>query len=70
MGGAHYLQIEAFRYGDTATIAPYRYFALVWAVILGFMIWGVLPNWMVSLGILVIAGSGLYIWHREGVRGR
>jgi drug/metabolite transporter (DMT)-like permease len=65
MTAAHYFQIEAFRYADTATVAPFRYFALVWAVVLGFLIWGSLPGWMVTAGILVIAGSGLYIWHRE-----
>ncbi len=43
---------------------------LIWAVLFGYLIFGDLPDgWTVS-GALVIAGSGLYIAHRERMRAR
>jgi len=38
---------------------------MVWAVIFGFLIWGDLPGWQVSVGSAVIVLSGLYVLHRE-----
>ena len=46
-------------------MAPYRYISLVWAAILGFVLWGDLPDAWGALGVLLILGTGLYIWHRE-----
>jgi len=65
MGGAHFLQIEAFRYAEAAAITPYRYVALLWAVLLGFLVWGSLPSLLGWAGGALIIASGLYIWHRE-----
>jgi drug/metabolite transporter (DMT)-like permease len=64
-GGAHYLMIEAHRWGEASLIAPFRYTALVWAFILGYLVWGDLPDvWLLSGSVLVV-GSGLYILQRE-----
>lgn len=68
VGGAHYLQIEAFRYADASTVSPYRYVTLIWAVLLGFVIWGDLPTIPVVAGAAIIVLSGLYVWYREGRR--
>jgi drug/metabolite transporter (DMT)-like permease len=65
MGVAHYLHIEAFRLAEAAVVAPFKYTSIVWAVILGFVFWGQLPDrWVVGGSVLVIA-SGLYIFYRE-----
>lgn len=70
-GLAQYCMTQAFRIAPPATVAPFEYSAVVWAVILGFVIWGDLPGWTVSLGAAVIVLSGLYILHRESsVAGR
>lgn len=68
VGAAHFLQIEAFRYAAATTVAPYRYVALVWALLLGYLVWGSLPNALGWLGALLIIASGLFIWWRERVR--
>ncbi len=65
LAGAHYLQIEAFRYAEAVAIVPYRYSSLVWAMLLGFFVWGQLPDALVLIGATGIVASGLYIWHRE-----
>lgn len=65
MAVAQFLQIDAFRYATASTVAPYRYISLVWAAVLGFVLWGDLPDAWGALGVLLILGTGLYIWHRE-----
>ncbi len=65
VGVAHYLIIQAFRFAEASLVAPFRYLTLAWAVFLGFVLWGDVPDlWMLG-GIALIAGSGLYTLHRE-----
>lgn len=67
---AHYLFIEAFRLAQAAVIAPFKFTNLVWAVIIGFVVWGDLPDVWVITGAALVVASGLYILHREAVRRR
>jgi drug/metabolite transporter (DMT)-like permease len=70
IGSGHWLQIEAFRWGQAATVVPFRYTTLLWAMLLGFLIWGDVPDaWMLGGASLVVA-SGLYILYREQRPGR
>jgi drug/metabolite transporter (DMT)-like permease len=62
---ASLLQIEAYRFAEVSFLAPFRYVVLLFAALLGFLVWGDVPTWNVALGGLVIVGSGLFIWHRE-----
>lgn len=57
--GAHFLLIEAMRHGEAALVAPFRYTALVWAILIGFVVWGDWPDRWVIAGALVIAASGI-----------
>lgn len=53
----------AFRLGPTGTIAPFHYVQMIWAVLLGFMIFGDVPDmWMIG-GAAVIIASGLALIH-------
>lgn len=66
--GAHFLMIEALRLGEAALIAPFRYTALLWAIIYGFILWGDLPGpWVLAGGGMVIA-SNIYMIRREAQR--
>lgn len=65
MAAAHWLQIEAFRCAEAATVVPFRYSSLLWALLLGHLIWAQLPAPTVALGALIIVAAGLYIWYRE-----
>ncbi len=56
---AHFVAIEAMRSGEAALVAPFRYTALVWAVVVGFIVWGHLPDAWVIAGATVIAASGI-----------
>lgn len=64
-GTAHFLMIETFRLAEAKVVAPFKYSTILWAVIIGYLIWGDLPDaWIISGGAVVV-GSGLYILHRQ-----
>jgi drug/metabolite transporter (DMT)-like permease len=60
-GLGHYFIIEGYRYAEASVVSPYRYANLIWAVILGFLIWGEIPSIWVLAGAPLVVGSGLYI---------
>ncbi len=60
--------IMALRVGDISAVAPFRYTALIWATVIGYLVFGEVPDEMMVTGALVIVGSGLYALHRERVR--
>ena len=60
--------IRAFRHVDVSAVSPFRYFGVVWAIILGYAIWSDLPNLLAIAGTLLIVGSGLYTLHRETLK--
>jgi drug/metabolite transporter (DMT)-like permease len=64
-GIAHYLIIKAFSLANASTLAPLRYTSLVWAGIIGFWVWGDVPDSWALVGASLIVGSGLYILARE-----
>jgi drug/metabolite transporter (DMT)-like permease len=69
-GLAQYCMTEAFRVAPPATVSPFEYTTMVWAVVLGFLIWDELPTWIVLGSSVVIVLSGLYVLHRESLRMR
>lgn len=66
----HYAMVVAHRIAHASIIAPFIYTQMVWMILLGFIIFGDLPDAMTLVGTLIIAAAGLYILHRERVRGR
>ncbi len=65
VAGAHYLTIEAFRHGEAALVAPFKYTTMVWAVLFGYLFFGDLPDAWTIAGAAVVVLAGLYILHRE-----
>lgn len=70
VAGAHYLMIEAFRHGEAALVAPFKYTTMVWAVLFGYLFFGELPDTWTIAGAAVVLLAGLYILHRETRRRR
>ena len=60
--------IKAFSAGEASMLAPYSYTGLIFAAIWGFALFAELPDLLTVVGALVIAGAGLYVWHRETYR--
>ena len=65
VASAQALMIESFRLGAVGLVGPFKYTSLVWAVLLGLLVWGDLPDPWTWAGSTLVVGSGLYIWHRE-----
>jgi len=53
------------RVGEMSATAPFRYIALPVSVLLGYALFGDIPNVLAWSGIALLAGSGLYVMHSE-----
>lgn len=69
-GFGHYLLIKGLERAPASVLAPFIYSQLIWAVTLGFLVFGDFPDGFSILGALIVTGSGLYVWHRETRRTR
>ncbi|MCP4494898.1 MAG: DMT family transporter [Gammaproteobacteria bacterium] len=58
---------KAFRLAPAATISPFEYTALIWATLLGYLLWGELPDTCTLIGAGIVIASGLYIIYRETI---
>jgi drug/metabolite transporter (DMT)-like permease len=65
IGCGHYLQIEAFRQAEAAMVVPFRYTALLWATVFGWLVFGDLPTVATLIGASLVIASGLFILYRE-----
>jgi drug/metabolite transporter (DMT)-like permease len=63
------LALLAMRSGaEFSIIGSFRYASILWAIVIGYVVWGDVPNALALFGSAVIVASGLYILHRERVR--
>jgi drug/metabolite transporter (DMT)-like permease len=68
--GGQWLVILAHRIAPASLLAPFFYGQLLWVTILGFLVFGNLPDTWTVAGAGIIIASGLYTAHRERVRSR
>ncbi len=61
----HFCMIKAFTNAEASQIAPYSYTNLIWASVIGFVLFGTLPDMWTYVGAGIIIAAGLYILHRE-----
>jgi drug/metabolite transporter (DMT)-like permease len=55
----YFLLIQSTRSADLTVVAPFRYVGLLTAVIMGFVVWGDIPNAMAWTGMVLLVGAGL-----------
>jgi len=65
---AQFCLIRAFSMAEASAIAPFSYLGIVYATLYGIALYGEFPDQWTIIGALVIAGSGLYVWHRETIK--
>ena len=63
-----WIVVLAFRYADASVLAPFSYTQLLWVSLLGFLVFGEVPDVWTVTGTAFIVASGLYTAHRERVR--
>jgi len=65
-GVGHYLFTAAFRYAPASLLAPFNYIQLLWAGLLGWLVFGHVPDAVSLIGMAIIAGSGVLIALKTG----
>jgi len=61
----HFFMIKAFEKAPASLLAPFNYTSLIWATLLGFFLFGDLPDAWTIFGAIIIISSGLYLVKRE-----
>src|SRR6266545_1580856 len=61
---AQYCWTQALRLAPTTAVSPFYYLMLVWALVIGFLVWGDVPTIGLIVGSVVVVASGLFLlWH-------
>lgn len=66
----HWLVVIAYRQADASVLATFSYTQLVWASLLGVLLFDTLPDLWTIIGSAMIVASGLYTGYRERMRHR
>ena len=61
----HYLLIRAFEFAGPTLLAPFSYSTLIWAMLLGYLVFGHFPDAVSLCGSAIIVGSGLFLAGRQ-----
>lgn len=64
-GGAQYFSTRAYALAHAVVVGPFSYASLIYASVLGWLVWGDVPAPHVVIGAAVVIGSGLLILYRE-----
>ena len=68
LAGAYLSAVATMRVGEIAVVSPFRYTILIWAILLGWALFGEIPDAMTVLGAATVAVAGLYALRRERIR--
>ncbi len=63
--GGYLFSVMVMRVGDLSLVAPFRYTSLIWALLLGLLVFGDWPSVLTLAGASVIAATGIYTLLRE-----
>ncbi len=69
-GFGHYLFIHAYTLAPASSVAPFLYVQILSMVALGYLVFGDVPDIYTMVGASIIAGSGIYLIHRERVHAK
>jgi drug/metabolite transporter (DMT)-like permease len=63
--GAYYLSVVALRNGEVSLVGPFRYAVILWSLLMGFLVWGDIPEPLGLAGMVLIAACGLFVIRSE-----
>jgi drug/metabolite transporter (DMT)-like permease len=67
------LVTESYQHAETSLIAPFDYASMIWAVLIGWFIFGDWPSINIFIGAFIVTAAGIFvIWreHRLGLQRR
>jgi drug/metabolite transporter (DMT)-like permease len=62
---AHFLTNRSLKLAPASVVVPYQYTLIVWAVVLGYIVFGDIPAWTTIAGAAIIIGAGIWIFWDE-----
>jgi len=66
--GANYFVMRAMAYAPASVVQPFNYLLLPWAMVLSFVVFGQVMDFVAIIGAIIIVFSGLMVWLRERAR--
>lgn len=69
-GLGHYFFTSAYRFAEASALAPVTYLHLFWAGLLGWLVFGHVPETLTLVGMVVVAAAGVLVALRSVFRGR
>ncbi|WP_152450704.1 MULTISPECIES: DMT family transporter [unclassified Roseivivax] len=60
----YFLSVAAMRVGDVGAVSPFRYTSLIWALVLGWAVFGEWPEPLTFLGAAIIVSAGVFTLRR------
>ena len=67
---AHMLLTMALKYSTAATLAPFTYGQIIFAGLIGYLVFGQMPDALSILGVLIISCSGLAVAYLQHTQSR
>ena len=64
-GVAHIFLTESYRHASASVVAPFDYHSMLWALLIGWWVFGELPAALVYVGGVIVAAAGLFVIWRE-----
>jgi drug/metabolite transporter (DMT)-like permease len=68
LSSGYFFIITSMRHGEMSLVAPFRYSGLLFALVLGYLVWNETPNALAWGGIAVLIGSGVYLLMSDRAR--
>ena len=65
--GGYSLSVIVMRVGEVAFVSPFRYTGLIWALALGWIVFGDWPDQVTLLGALLVVATGGFTLYRERI---
>ena len=62
---AYLFAVMTMRVGEVSFVSPFRYTVLIWAIILGVVLFGEIPDGWTLFGSFIVVGMGIYTFYRE-----
>ncbi|MFD2738100.1 DMT family transporter [Sulfitobacter aestuarii] len=63
--GGYFFSIQVMRVGEVSFTAPFRYTGLIWALLLGWLVFGDWPGPLTLIGAAIVVTTGLFSLYRE-----
>ncbi len=57
--------VMVMRVGEISFVAPFRYTALLWAILLGWLMFDTLPDGWTIVGATIVVATGIFTFYRE-----